>query len=138
MPKGKPATVYNFEFARTFLTLKRAPASRHEKCLELLGEQATLEERLRCVRGMLDTLVNGPIQTTAEPRPAKPARQSKAPNIAALLHEQSRLEERLQNVHSMLYVLVNTPVPTYAPPIPTKPAPHGMALGGTVIPLTRG
>lgn len=57
----KSATVYEFEFARAFVALKKTPASRRKKCLELLHEQAQLEARLRTVRSMLDAVMNTPL-----------------------------------------------------------------------------
>lgn len=59
--KGKSATVHDFQFIRAYATLKKTPASLHPKCVELLREQASLEERLRNVRILLDTLTNAPL-----------------------------------------------------------------------------
>ncbi|MDO8284256.1 MAG: hypothetical protein Q7T69_04545 [Rhodoferax sp.] len=83
-PKGKSATVHNFELARAHSTLKKTPVSRRQKCLELLREQSQLEIRLRTVRSMLDAVVNTPIYTSAVARPSKQASQSKAPDCTVI------------------------------------------------------
>lgn len=59
--KGKSATIHDFQFIRACSTLKKTPVRWHPKCLELLHEQAALEERLRNVRILLDTLMNAPL-----------------------------------------------------------------------------
>lgn len=60
------ATVKNIEYGRAHKVLKRAPAHRHVKCVELLKEQASLVDRLVTVRCMLNALTDTdpqPIQT---------------------------------------------------------------------------
>ena len=54
--KGKSATVHSLEYARAYAGLKRTPDHRKQKCRQLLHEQASLEDRLRTVRSMLDAL----------------------------------------------------------------------------------
>lgn len=60
------ATVKNIEYGRAHKVLKKAPAHRHVKCIELLKEQAFLVDRLVTVRCMLNALTDTdpqPIQT---------------------------------------------------------------------------
>ncbi|MBK6592782.1 MAG: hypothetical protein IPG23_08565 [Burkholderiales bacterium] len=83
-PKGKSATVLDFEFARAYSALKKTPGSRRQKCLELLREQADLEIRLRTVRSMLDAVINTPIYTSAAAKPSKQTTQSMTPDCTVI------------------------------------------------------
>lgn len=54
----KLAVVKNIEYGRAHKVLKKAPAHRHVKCVELLKEHAFLVDRLRTVRSMLAALTD--------------------------------------------------------------------------------